>query len=65
MSFFLGLGIVTVGIISVVMLNVLYLLISAAIEPQNFLVSYGNVLNIIINIFLFKWFGEFLLTLFI
>ena len=65
MSFFLGLGIVAVGIISIVLLNILYLGLSAILEPQNFFVSYANVLNIVINIFLFRWFGEFLLGLFL
>lgn len=58
LPFMLGLDILTVGVISAVIANVIYLVLSAFIYPAFFAYIYANVLNIIFNALIFSKFAE-------
>ncbi len=62
-SFLTPLGIVTVGKITAILVNIFYVALAFFIDPKSLFISYAFVLNIIINWFLFTWFGEFVLNL--
>ena len=62
-SFFTPLGIVFVGKMTAILVNVFYLFLASFIDPKAWFVSYAYVLNIIFNWFLFSWFGEFVVNL--
>ena len=62
-SFFTSFGIVFVGIMTAILVNVFYLFLASFIDPKAWFVSYSNLINIIFNYFIFTWFGVFFLNL--